>query len=120
VLTSAVSVEPVAVGVVDVEFDTRDGLSCLPLQRRDAHHFLSYWANAEKRGTTAVLNNRVDAHLAAYPELIAITATLLVHSERAAERGRVAPTELLRRINGQTERTHTDATPIEQWLHHQR
>jgi hypothetical protein len=39
VLTSAVSVEPVAVGVVDVEFDTRDGLSCLPLQRCAAFPF---------------------------------------------------------------------------------
>jgi hypothetical protein len=87
---------------------------------RDARHFLSYWANAENRSTTAVLNDRVDAHLGTYPEAVAITATLLIYNKQPAERGTVGPTELLRYINGQTDRTHIDATPIEQWLHHQR
>lgn len=87
---------------------------------RDARHFLSYWANAENRSTTAVLNGRVDAHLGTYPEVVAITATLLIYNKQPADRGTVRPTELLRYINGQTDRTHIDATPIEQWLHHQR
>jgi hypothetical protein len=91
----------------DVEIKTAVG---------DARHFLSYWANAEKRATTAVLNDRVDAHLAAYPELVAITATLLVHSQQPDERSKAGPTSLLRCINDQTHRTHIDATPIEQWL----
>lgn len=87
---------------------------------RDARHFLGYWANAENRTTTTVLNDRVDAHVRNYPELVAIVATLLVWSKRPAEHTSVGPTGLLRCINGQTGRTHTDATPIEQWLHRQR
>jgi hypothetical protein len=87
---------------------------------RDARHFLGYWANAENRSVTAVLNDSVGAHLAAYPEIVAITATLLIDGKQLAERRRVGPSEFLRFINARTKRTHIDATPIEQWLHFRR
>lgn len=87
---------------------------------RDARHFLGYWANAENRSATAILNDNVGAYLAAYPEIVAITATLLIDGTQLAERRRVGPSELLRSINARTDRTHIDATPIDQWLHHQR
>ncbi|OSC22368.1 hypothetical protein B8W69_26445 [Mycobacterium vulneris] len=87
---------------------------------RDARHFCRYWSNSEKHAATTVSNDEVEAHLAAYPEIVAIAATLLTQSARPDGRGRSAPADLVRRINAQTDRTHTDITPIEQWLHNQR
>jgi hypothetical protein len=86
---------------------------------RGARHCCRYWSNSEKHAATTVFNDRVEIHLAAYPELVAIAAILLTHSARPAERRKSGPADLLRRINAQTDRTHTDITPIEQWLHHQ-
>jgi hypothetical protein len=97
-----------------------------PQRRRDQNRrrrcppFPQLLGQRRKRATTAVLNDRVDAHLAAYPELVAITATLLAHSEQPDELKKAGPGGLLRCINGQTRRTRTDATPIEQWLDQQR
>lgn len=87
---------------------------------RDARHCYRYWANTEKHATTTAFNDGIEVHVAAYPELVAIAATLLTHSAQPAERSRCGPIELLRRINAQTDQTHTDITPIEQWLHHHR
>jgi hypothetical protein len=87
---------------------------------RDARHFHRYWANAEKRAAITAFIDGVDVQLAVYPELVAIAATLLSQSTQPAECRRAGSIELLRRINAQTDQTHTDTTPIEQWLHHQR
>lgn len=84
-----------------------------------ARHCRRYWSNCEKLAATEVLSNDVEAHLAAYPELVAIAATLLTHNAQQAERRKAEPIELLRRINALTDQTHTDITPIEQWLYHQ-
>ncbi|MDV6979874.1 hypothetical protein [Mycobacterium intracellulare] len=87
---------------------------------RDARHFHRYWANAEKRAAITAFIDGVDVQLAVYPELVAIAATLLSQSTQPAECRRAESIELLRRINAQTDQTHTDTTPIEQWLHRQR
>lgn len=87
---------------------------------RNARHCGRYWSNSEKIAATTISDDEVEAHLAAYPELVAIAATLLTHTAQPAERRKSGPIELLRRINALTDQTHTDITPIEQWLHHQR
>lgn len=79
---------------------------------RDARHCLRYWKNAEYCSSAIVLIDRVDRHLAEYPELIAIAATLLINTQRHAPGRTTGPTELLHCINKKTGRTHTDATPI--------
>lgn len=68
-----------------------------------------------------ILQNGTQAHVAAYPELIAIAATLLTVRPRLEQPS--TPTEsawtrlTLCRINERTGAHHTDTTPIEQWVH---
>ncbi|SKV34180.1 Uncharacterised protein [Mycobacteroides abscessus subsp. massiliense] len=91
---------------------------------RQARHFLSYWANAEQSATNPFEETTLSANIAVYPDLIAIGVTLATYRQQIREQitnRRLAwPLVLLEKINEHTEHTHTDITPIEQWVHNQR
>lgn len=64
------------------------------------------------------------AHLTAYPNVVAIAATLLTARPRIEQPNTPAepawPTLLLDRIKERTGARHTDTTPIEQWVQNRR
>jgi hypothetical protein len=90
----------------------------------DARHMLIYWAHAEHREAAAILQNGLHAHVSAYPELIAIAATLLTIRPQVEKPGSskssASPALLVTRINERTGSRHTDGTPVEQWLRNRR
>lgn len=66
----------------------------------------------------------LEAHVVAYPDVIAVAATLLTARPRV-EQPRTPtepawPTLLLDRINERTGAHHADATPVEQWAQYRR
>ena len=90
------------------EMDLRDALS-------DARHFLVFWAHSEDNSAAGILQTRLEAHVAAYPDVIAIAATLLTARPRVEQPSTPTepawPTLLLDRINERTGAHHADATP---------
>jgi hypothetical protein len=88
---------------------------------RAARHILVFWAHAENSSAAPILQSGLDAHLRAYPDLIAIADTLVTAYLRVQQPATTPeadwPAELLGRINGRTGHRHTDSTPIEQWVH---
>jgi len=88
-----------------------------------ARHFLIYWANSERSLDAPILDKSLDGYVAAYPDLLAITETLVSHREQVENRGTRSgidwPTTLLRKINEHSGHRHADITPIEQWVDRQ-
>lgn len=89
----------------------------------DARHMLVYWAHAERREAAAILQTGLHASVSAYPQVIAVAATLLTISSqlenpcRPALSGTVAL--LVNRINERITAQHIDRTPVEQWVQQQ-
>jgi hypothetical protein len=99
------------------EVDLHDALG-------DARHILVFWAHAERHVAAGILQNGLEAHVVAYPDVIAVAATLLTARPRV-EQPRTPtepawPTLLLDRINERTGAHHADATPVEQWAQYRR
>ncbi|WP_236746060.1 hypothetical protein [Mycobacteroides abscessus] len=90
----------------------------------DARHILVFWAHAEHDVAAGILHTGVLAQVKSYPEVVAVAATLLTARPRlekpSTPTGPAWPTQLLDRINKRTGAQHTDTTPIEQWVQHQR
>jgi len=90
----------------------------------DARQILVFWAHSERRAAAAILQSGLQAHVAAYPDVIAIAATLLTIRPRIEHPSTPTepawPTLLLDRINERTGSGHEDVTPIEQWVQHRR
>lgn len=90
----------------------------------DARHILVFWAHAERLVAAAILQSGLLAHVAAYPGVVAIAATLLTARPRVEQPSTPTepawPTLLLDRINERTGAHHTDTTPIEQWAQNRR
>jgi hypothetical protein len=86
----------------------------------DARHMLVYWARAEHREAAAVLQASPHASVSAYPQVIAVAATLLTISAQLKHLGRPTPAGsvalLIDRINERTAAHHVDRTPVEQWV----
>jgi hypothetical protein len=99
------------------EIELRDSLS-------DARHILVFWAHAERQIAAGVLHGGLRAHVAAYPDLIVIAATLLNARSQiehpSTQPEPVWPKLLCNRINERTGASHSDLTPVEQWVQHQR
>lgn len=99
------------------EIDLRDALS-------DARHFLVFWAHSEDNSAAGILQTGVEAHVAVYPDVIAIAATLLTARPLVEQPSTPTepawPTLLLDRINERTGAHHADATPVEQWAQYRR
>ncbi len=87
----------------------------------DARHMLVYWAHAEHREAAAILQTGLHASVAAYPQMIAVAATLLKVSAQFEHPG--PPTRsgtvalLINRINERIATKHIDSAPVEQWVH---
>ncbi len=86
----------------------------------DARHMLAYWARAEHREAAAVLQTGLHASVSAYPQVIAVAATLLTISAQLEHIGRPTPSGavalLINRINERIAAQHIDRTPVEQWV----
>jgi hypothetical protein len=86
----------------------------------DARHMLVYWAHASHREAAAILQTGLHASVSAYPQVIAVAATLLTLSPqlespcRPTSSGTVAL--LINRINERIAAQHIDRTPVEQWV----
>jgi hypothetical protein len=95
------------------EVDLRDALG-------DARHMLIFWAHAERCAAAGILQSGLQAHVDAYPDVIAIAATLLtirpLVEQPNTPAASASPINLLASINERTGARHTDATPIEQWM----
>jgi hypothetical protein len=91
---------------------------------RDARHILIYWANAEQSAAAPILDNTLSAQIDAYPDLLGVAAVLAAHSDPLQQHlikdGIAWPARLVTEINQLTGHTHTDISPIEQWVHNQR
>lgn len=89
----------------------------------DARHMLVYWAHAEHREASAVLQTGLHASVSAYPQVIAVAATLLTISPQLENPCRPAPSGtvalLVNRINERIAAQHIDRTPVEQWVQQQ-
>jgi len=90
----------------------------------DARHMLVYWAHSEHRVTAGILQSGLHAYVSAYPELIAIAATLLTIGPQVEHPGMSTPSGsvavLIARINERTGGHHTESTPVEQWVQNRR
>lgn len=86
----------------------------------DARHMLAYWAHAEHREAAAILQTGLHASVSAYPQVIAVAATLLTISPQLENHCRPAPSGtvalLVNRINERIAAQHIDRTPVEQWV----
>lgn len=80
-----------------------------------------YWAHAEQRTASAVLQGGLLARMSAYPEVIAVAATLLTVDRHVKTLDAPAVPRLamllIGRINSRSATGHVDVTPVEQWLH---
>lgn len=91
------------------ESDLRSALS-------DARHMLVYWAHAERREAAPILQTGLHAVVSAYPEVIAVAATLLQFERSGRSTRSGAVTLLIDRINERNGTQHVDSTPVEQWI----
>lgn len=72
----------------------------------DARHILVFWAHTEQRVAAEILQSGLHAHVAAYPDVVAVAATLVTARRRIAQPR--TPTEpgwpklLIDRINERT------------------
>lgn len=86
----------------------------------DARHMLVYWAHAEHHEAAAVLQTGLHASVSAYPQVIAVTATLLTITPQLEHHGNPtgsgAVALLINRINERLATQHVDKTPVEQWV----
>ena len=87
---------------------------------RDARHILMYWARAEHREKAAILHTGLQATVAAYPEVIAVAATLLMSGPGSETRSHPSRSDTVARlidhINRRLAAQHIDTTPVEQWV----
>ncbi|MDW5614790.1 hypothetical protein R6244_28350 [Mycolicibacterium sp. D5.8-2] len=87
---------------------------------RDARHMLVYWAHTERREAATILQTGLHASVSAYPQVVAVAATLLTISPQLEQPGHPTPSGtvalLINRINERIAAQHIDRTPVEQWV----